>query len=236
VKNISVVLSALMVTLLGSGNLPTCAQQTLTPPQAYKAVQDGNARYLTGASKHTRIDVERRVETATYGQKPIAAILGCADSRVPPEIVLDQGFADLFVVRVAGNVSGPMELASLEYAVSVLNTPLIVVLGHTACGAVSTAMTGKPPFPGSLGALMDQLAPAVQHAKSTLGPKKNDAVARAVDDNVLHTMEEVLKSPVIKPAVAGKKVMIVGGVRDLKTGKIRWFGEHPSQSKLLAGK
>jgi carbonic anhydrase len=224
-----------MLTSLGSVNLPACAQPTLTPPQAYKAVQDGNARYLTGASKHTRIDAERRVETATFGQRPIAAILGCADSRVPPEIVLDQGFADLFVVRVAGNVAGPMELASLEYAVSVLNTPLVVVLGHTACGAVSTAMTGKPPFPGSIGALMDQLAPAVQHAKSTADPKKkNDATARAVDDNVLHTMEEVLKSPIIKPAVASKKVMIVGGVRDLKTGKIRWFGEHPGQAKMFA--
>lgn len=229
------VASILFVALLSISTASSgqAAQAAKTPAQAYKEVQAGNARYLTGASQHTRIDAERRVETATFGQKPIAAILGCADSRVPPEIVLDQGFADLFVVRVAGNVAGAMELASLEYAVAVLNTPLIVVLGHTKCGAVDSAMNGKPPFPGSIGALMDQIAPAVKHAKSTLGPIKNDAGLRAIDDNVLHSMEEILKSSVIKPAVASKKLMVVGGVRDLKSGKIRWFGEHPQQATIL---
>jgi carbonic anhydrase len=205
-------------------SVPVVAQ-TMTPAQAYKAVQDGNARYLTGASKHTRIDVERRVETATNGQKPIAAVLGCADSRVPPEIVLDQGFADLFVVRVAGNVAGDMELGSLEYAVAVLNTPLIVVLGHSQCGAVAAAVKDKPPFPGSIGALVDHILPAVKKAKSELGPKKNDVIERAIVANVYQGMRDVLKSPVIKPAVANKKVIVVGGVRDLMTGKVQWLGE-----------
>ncbi|MBK9205444.1 MAG: hypothetical protein IPL73_24075 [Candidatus Obscuribacter sp.] len=119
----------------------TCgALADVSPDAALKSLKAGNARYIDGKSIHPRIDAERRRATALEGQTPIAAVLGCADSRVPPEIVFDQGFADLFVVRVAGNVCAMPELASIEYSVAALKVPLIVVFGHTKCGAVEAAI------------------------------------------------------------------------------------------------
>lgn len=194
----------------------------VSPEAALKELKEGNARYVAGKSKHPRIDPERRMATSLEGQEPIAAILGCADSRVPPEIVYDQGFADLFVVRVAGNVSAVAELASLEYAVAVLHVPLIVVLGHTKCGAVEAAIKNKP-LPGNLPELVKMIRPAVEEASKTKGTAE-ELFARSIDKNVELSISEMMKrSPVIKGAVDSKKLKIVGALRHITDGHIDWL-------------
>jgi carbonic anhydrase len=135
------------------------AESTPSPEQVLKQLKEGNERYLTNVSKHARIDVERRVETAKKGQKPLSTVLGCSDSRVPVEIVFDQGFAEVFVVRVAGNICDTAELASVEYGTRYLGTPLLVVLGHSKCGAVDGAVSGAR-LEGSLPKLVAHITPA----------------------------------------------------------------------------
>jgi carbonic anhydrase len=212
--NVSVV-----VALLASISPAFC---NVTPDAALSRLKDGNARYVAGKSAHPRIDPERRNATALEGQEPIAAILGCADSRVPPEIMFDQGFAELFVVRVAGNVCAMPELASIEYAVVALHAPLIVVVGHTKCGAVDAAIKNKP-LPGSLPKLVEMIRPAVKSAEKDTS-SKDDLLLRATKSNVRQTIQAISEgSPVVKEALAAKKVKIVGAIRDIRDGHIDWM-------------
>lgn len=170
----------------------TCgALADVSPDAALKSLKAGNARYIDGKSIHPRIDAERRRATALEGQTPIAAVLGCADSRVPPEIVFDQGFADLFVVRVAGNVCAMPELASIEYSVAALKVPLIVVFGHTKRGAVEAAIKNKP-LPGSLPDLIKLIRPAVEEAEKEKGAGDN-LQTRATERNAVRIIEDLKK-------------------------------------------
>ncbi|MBS2003658.1 MAG: carbonic anhydrase [Cyanobacteria bacterium SZAS LIN-5] len=211
----------LSILVFSSLYCPLEAQCKVTPDAAIKALQNGNARYVSGKSKHPRIDPERRRATALEGQTPISAILGCADSRVPPEIIFDQGFADLFVVRVAGNVCAVPELASIEYAVAVLKVPSIVVLGHTKCGAVDAAIKNGA-LPGSLPELVKMIRPAVE---SSEGDKKSksDLLTRATEQNVRNTIAELTKSSVIKSAIDSKELKVVGAIRHLEDGHVTWL-------------
>lgn len=203
---------------------PVCFAAQLTPDQALAELKAGNARYMGGKSAHPRIDVDRRRATADNGQEPIAAILGCADSRVPPEIVFDQPFANLFVVRVAGNVCGIPELASIEYGVAALHTPLIVVLGHTKCGAVQAAVDKKP-LPGSLPELMSMIRPSVDAAEKDKNAG-DDLVTRATKQNVLHSMSVLMDlSPIVKNAVKDGKVKLVGAIREIRDGHIEFIDQ-----------
>mgnify|MGYP003387220541 CR=1 FL=1 len=211
-------LPTLCLTLLTA--LPAAHSQ-VSPDAASKALQDGNARYVAGKSTHPRIDPERRKATALEGQTPIAAILGCADSRVPPEIIFDQGFADLFVVRVAGNVAGALETASVEYSVAVLKVPLIVVLGHTKCGAVDAAIkNGK--LPGSLPELMKMIRPAVIEAEKEK-KTSTDLSTLAMEKNVNLAIATLEQSPVIKAAMDKKQIKILGAIRHIEDGHVTWL-------------
>ncbi len=175
----------------------------------------GNARYMTGKSSIPRIDPERREITATKGQKPIATILGCSDARVPPEIIFDQNFGKLFVIRVAGNVTGISEIASAEYGVHYLGTPLVVVLGHSSCGAVQAAVDNTE-LKGKLPKLISMIQPAITEAKKN----KTDYV----EENVRYQMKQLLSgSDVIQEAVKSKKIKVVGAVRDIKSGQVHWL-------------
>jgi carbonic anhydrase len=217
-KNQNLLPGLLGLALLAS----TCgALADVSPDAALKALKAGNARYIVGKSDHPRIDAERRRATALEGQTPIAAILGCADSRVPPEIVFDQGFADLFVVRVAGNVCAMPELASIEYSVAALKVPLIVVFGHTKCGAVDAAIKNKP-LPGSLPDLVKMIRPAVEEAEKEKGAG-DDLLTRATERNVVKIIEDLKKSPVIKAAIDAKQLKIVGAMRHIKDGHVSWL-------------
>lgn len=200
------------------------AEQKPSAEDALTKLKDGNKRYMAGASSVLRIDPVRREQTATKGQKPVATILGCSDSRVPPEIVFDQKFGNLFIIRVAGNVTGTSEIASAEFGVQYLGTPLVVVLGHSACGAVQAAVE-KTPLDGKLPKLVELISPAVDQVKkanSKLTGK--ELMEAAVEQNVRYQMSELTsKSDVLKKALADKKVMIVGAIRDINSGNVRWL-------------
>lgn len=200
------------------------AADATTWQDALANLKQGNQRYLQGITKYPRIDPVRRLRTATKGQKPIASILSCADARVPVETAFDKAFGDLFVVRVAGNVCEMAELASIEYGVLYLHTPLVVVLGHSQCGAVQAAITGGDALRGSLPLLMREIRPAVDAVRAKqpklAGEHLEDAV---IEENVRQQMAALLKSPGIKEAVDSNQVAIVGAVRNLKTGKIQWL-------------
>jgi carbonic anhydrase len=158
---------------------------------ALARLREGNARYQAFRQAHPRLDPEWRAELAA-GQNPFAAVLGCADSRVPPELIFDQGLGDLFVVRVAGNVVDETVLGSLEFAVNRLEVPLVLVLGHEGCGAVTAALGDAPP-PGALGALVRRVNPALQHAELPPdGAERVNAAARANARHVAQALSEAL--------------------------------------------
>jgi carbonic anhydrase len=186
--------------------LPAFAATEMTPDQALAALKQGNQRYLEGITKYPKNDPIRRLRTATEGQKPVASVLSCSDARMPVETVFDKAFGDLFVVRVAGNVCAMAELASLEYGVMYLHTPLVIVMGHTQCGAVDAALNGDAKLKGSLPLLVEEIRPA-----------------KSVEENVRRQLAAVLKSPGIKAAADEKRIAVLGAVCDIKTGKIQWL-------------
>ncbi len=183
----------------------------LTPAQALQRLMDGNARFVSGKPQGPHRSLARVHDTAA-DQKPFAAILSCADSRVPVELIFDQGFGDLFVVRNAGNVAAPQEFASLEYGAAVLGTKVLLVLGHSSCGAVKAAMAGKA-VPGQISVLYQHIRPAVDAGGGDL--------AKTVAANV-HFQAATLAqaSPVLADLVAQRALQVAGGVYDLATGKV----------------
>ena len=185
------------------------------PDQSLKALMEGNARYAQGHSIHPHGTVARRNEV-TSAQHPSAIVLGCADSRVPPEVIFDQGLGDIFVVRVAGNVAPDEVLASIEYAVAHLGSRLIIVLGHQSCGAVAAAVQdGKEE--GHLGSLIQRIQPAAQKAKAQAG----DTLDLAIRYNVQNTVSQLRSSaPILAEAVRRGKVKIIGARYDLATGTV----------------
>ncbi len=198
--------------------LPPKPQNVLSPDASLKRLMAGNARYVDGVSR--RHDFKHEREALAGGQNPFAAVLSCADSRIAPEYAFDAGRGDLFVCRVAGNFAGNETIASLEYAVAVLNTPLILVLGHDACGAVDATLKAikddKPP-PGHIPSLVDAIAPAAKAAMQQGGDVLDKAIRQNVIDNVAK-----LKSaaPILDAAVGQGKLKVVGGIYRLTTGKV----------------
>ena len=178
----------------------------------------GNAHFLAKKFEHPHQTSARQKELAS-GQHPHCAILTCADSRVPPEILFDQGLGDMFDVRVAGNIAGDAETASIEYAAEHLHVPLVVVMGHTQCGAVTAALEGGE-LPGKLPSLIAALRPAVDQSAHEPG----DRVANAVRDNVVHVVNQLRAArPVLSELTAAGKLRIVGAVYALETGKVEWL-------------
>ncbi|PID77468.1 MAG: carbonic anhydrase [Deltaproteobacteria bacterium] len=186
-----------------------------TADEALKILMDGNKRFVSGELKHPNHCEESRQAKAPK-QEPIAAILSCADSRVPPVDLFDQGIGDLFVVRVAGNVIGDHTLGSLEYAVCYLHTPLIIVMGHSYCGAVAAVSSGA-----ALGGHMASLGPAIQTAiKNSEGHEgdKNNNTAREL---ARMTAKKIAESePIIADYVKEGKVKVVPAYYNLKTGEV----------------
>lgn len=214
---------ALVSMILLTSIQPSFAAES-SSKESVDSLTAGNSRYMTGKSTVPRVDPERREITATSGQHPIATILGCSDARVPPEIIFDQKFGNLFVIRVAGNVTGVSEIASAEYGVHYLKTPLVVVLGHSSCGAVKAAADNAQ-LKGKLPKLIDLIQPAVNEAKKNhKDPKSADFVDACIEENVRYQMKQLLAgSDLIKEAVKSKQVSVVGAIRDIKTGQVRWL-------------
>jgi len=191
--------------------------------EALRRLIDGNARFVAGASVQWVPSPERMARLAE-SQHPFATVLGCSDSRVPPELVFDQGPGDLFVVRVAGNVMGSEILGSLAYALGHLETPLFVVLGHEGCGAVRAALEarrGGATESGPLGALVDAILPALDGLDPSLSPA--DELDHAVEANVRSTVRRLAATPAGRAALERGAIDLVGAVYELTTGRVRFL-------------
>ncbi|HUK63335.1 MAG TPA: carbonic anhydrase [Dongiaceae bacterium] len=180
----------------------------------------GNEHHASHRYTHPHQTAQRQRELVG-GQHPHAVVLSCADSRVAPEIVFDQGLGDLFDIRVAGNIAADAEIASIEYAAEHLHTPLVVVMGHQSCGAVAAAIEGGNP-PGHLPTLVAAIRPAVSQARGLPG----DLSDNAVRINVERVVQQPRSSrPVLAKLVSEKKLRIVGAVYSLNTGRVTWLPE-----------
>lgn len=199
---------------------PPIPENVLTPDQALERLMAGNGRYVSG--KTTTVDFALTRQALARGQNPYACLLSCADSRIGPEYCFDEGRGDLFVTRVAGNFVTTDILASLEYGTAVLGAPLIMVLGHTSCGAIQAAVkayTENASFPGHIQTLTTALAPSVRQA---IQSAKGDAlVAAATRDNVRLNVKMLQESnPILSERVAKGQLKIVGGIYELGTGRV----------------
>jgi carbonic anhydrase len=211
----------------------TTREASPTAGEVLRTLKAGNRRYATDQPLHPHSDPRRRRETA-FEQHPIATIIACSDSRVPVEQIFDAGIGDLFVIRVAGNICDTDEIASIEYGTEHLHTPLVVVLGHTSCGAVTAAATHAKVH-GNIAALVHHIDPAVEKAQRE-HPELHDQafVECAVRENVLQSMADLLRgSPDVRDLIRAGKVQVIGAVYHLDSGEVEWLGPHPRQRELL---
>jgi len=197
---------------------PAKPQNVLTPDGAFSRLMKGNERYVEGVTR--RHDFRSEREALARDQNPFAAILSCADSRIAPEYAFDSFRGDLFVVRVAGNFLNEDNLASFEYGVAVLGTPVLMVLGHGSCGAVSAtikAIKDNAPPPGHLPSLVSALTPAVRDATG----KPGDLLENATKANIRLTVAQLKSAtPILAKAVEQAKLRVVGGYYNLATGQV----------------
>lgn len=195
------------------------------PAEALKRLVDGNARFVKGQSSHPNQSTDRR-ELVARGQNPIAIVLACADSRVAPEILFDQGIGDLFVIRNAGNLLDDHVLGSMEYAVEHLNVRLIVALGHSQCGAAKAALAGGH-APGHVASIVASLAPTVNATRFEPGDKLHNLIRGNVENAVFHIEKA---EPFLNAAVAQGRLRVVGATYNLVSGKVEFL--KPADVKL----
>ncbi len=212
------------------------AQQPTTAPTADEALgmlEEGNARWVSAKTQSPNTSADRRTEVAG-GQHPFVTILTCADSRLPVERIFDCGVGDVFVIRVAGAVAGGSETGTIEYGVEHLKTPLLVVMGHSKCGAVAAAASNADVH-GKVAELVSHIKPAVDRARKANPEADSNAVATiAVKENVWQSIFDLYKtSESLRQSVSGGKLKVVGAIYDITTGKVELLGEHPWQAALL---
>jgi carbonic anhydrase len=197
---------------------PPKPQNVISPDASLERLLKGNARYVKGLAR--RHDFKHEREALAGGQNPYAAILSCADSRIAPEYAFDSGRGDLFVCRVAGNFANTETIASLEYAIAVLNVPLILVLGHDSCGAVDAAiksLADNTTLPGHMPSLVAGIAPAVKAVSQQGG----DTLSKAIRQNVIDTVANLTSAtPILSAAVEQRKIRVVGGIYRLGNGRV----------------
>jgi carbonic anhydrase len=203
---------------MSSEEAPAC-----TAEEALTRIIEGNDRFVRGEARFPTLQKDILADLAR-GQRPYATIIGCSDARVPPELVFDAGFGELFIVRVAGNIISPEVMGTLQYAAVHLHTPLFVVLGHEGCGAVNAAVAVKwhgETAPTRIGLLLDRIVPGLPDAlASSLPETRLDA---AVEANVRWSMRQLLETPEGQARIAEGILMLVGAVYELKTGRVRFL-------------
>lgn len=206
--------------LLGAN--PTGQRTSLSPDEVLQDLLDGNARFASGKTQSPR-RTPQDFALLSDSQLPEAIVIACADSRVPPELLFDQGVGDLFVVRIAGNIvsgAGAVVKGSIEYAVAELGVKLIMVLGHSNCGAVKAAVkhiNDQDPLPGAIDEMVKLIRPAVERAKQLQG----NVVENSIRENVLLGVERLKGlEPIIKEPVAAGRLKVVGATYDLATGRV----------------
>ena len=216
--------TATTTTVTVPASIPVFATESPRPnisdaDMALTELKQGNRRFVEARMMHPDQNPETRLSLAK-SQSPFAIVLSCSDSRLPPEVVFDQGLGDLFVVRVAGNIVDPAGMGSIEYAVGHLGSPLIVVLGHQNCGAVSATLeslqTGHPPH-GDVAALVTAITPAVAVAETQPG---DDLLAKTIKANAEQSRDQILQSKELKPALDSGKLKVVTGYYSLDDGVV----------------
>lgn len=209
-----------------AAELSSIAPPSLSPDDALQKLIDGNQRFVQHQPQYPD-QSEARLREVAQAQHPFATILSCADSRVPAEIVFDQGIGDIFDVRIAGNIATPESVGSIEYAVGLLGTPLLMVLGHERCGAVTAAVQNES-LPGEINTFVKAILPAVKRVKAQPGyvavkrvkAQPGDLVDQAVVANVHYQIEQLQRSPLLMERLQSGKLKIVGGRYDLDTGTV----------------
>jgi carbonic anhydrase len=194
-----------------------------TAEQALTRLIEGNERFVEGKARFPTVQMEVLAELAK-GQQPYATILGCSDSRVPPELVFDAGFGELFIVRLAGNVISAEVMGTLQYASVHLRTPLFVVLGHEGCGAVQAALAAKRHGPRErerIARLLDNIMPGLNGLDP--GMSAHEQLLAAVEANVRWSMHQLLETPEARARQAEGVLKLVGAVYELKTGRVRFL-------------
>ncbi len=198
--------------------LTTIIQAQVPADSALNSLVEGNKRFVEGSSVRPHQDLQR-IKEVSLGQKPFAIIVGCSDSRVPSEIIFDQGLGDLFIVRTAGQVSSFASWGSIEFGNAILGAKLIVVMGHSKCGAVAAACK-LPDVPGHIVTLINAIKPAAQLAKTQAG----DEVENAVKINVALQVQQLQNmEPVLTKAIRSGELKIVGAVYNLETGNVEFL-------------
>ncbi len=201
----------------------------IPPHEAFQRLKEGNQRFLSGVSARDTLASQARRQQLVSGQKPFAVILACADSRIPPEVLFDQGLGDLFVVRIAGNIAASSQIGSLEYAVTQLRTHLIVVMGHTGCGAIAAAVEQildpswqtSPHLQKVIDYIRPSLAGEIPEDLLQDGPALAEYATRKNVDHVLRQLP--LQSEVLSQAAAAKELAMVGAEYNLETGVVEFF-------------
>lgn len=203
-------------------------ETTVTPNEALRRLKAGNQRFLQGGHSLTALDLEKMRGELVSGQHPFAVVIACSDSRVPPSLVFDQDLGDLFVIRVAGNVVGPSQVASVEYAVDVLKSSLVVVVGHTGCGAIGAAVKAmlNPDlhYSPSMDMLVGRIGEAVKENPAFIDAPSIDAKCTiAGRANVQHALENLVSlSDIIRTAVSEGRLELIGAEYDMASGVVHW--------------
>lgn len=193
-----------------------------TSSDSLKILKEGNSRMTSGKTLQKDLSAESREVLSTKGQSPFAVVLSCSDSRVPPELIFDQGVGDLFVIRNAGNVVDTTTLGSIEYGAYKLNSPLIVVLGHEQCGAVDATVKGNATNT-NIDSIIDNIKPVFSKVNSANSSKNTNITTETEDENIRYQMDKIKSSATIKKLIEQNKVNIVGAKYDLNTGKVTFL-------------
>jgi len=197
--------------------------------KALQTLIDGNQRYIAGTSDDAELTITTRRQSINAGQSPFAVILGCSDSRVPVELVFNQGLGDLFVIRVAGNIAAPSQIGSVEYACQHLGTRLVVVLGHSHCGAINATVDS---LLGELNELSPNIASIVDHVSPAVHPvvmhkqytDKDELVHQAMRANVEQSVSGLqMRSPILRDMVNRNKIKIIGAEYSIETGVVDFY-------------
>jgi carbonic anhydrase len=210
----------------------TIAPPSLTPEQVLLQLRRGNEAFLAGRTIAPDVRGRRRLAVAR-AQYPVAVLVSCSDSRVPPEVLFGKGLGELFIIRNAGNTIDTAAMGSLEYAVAELNVPLVVVMGHERCGAVAAAVSvveQGATFPGSIGRMVEPIVPAVLEAKRRGAPDLLDASVRA---NVSRTVARLrdFSEPMVLDRIKSGRLRVVGARYDLDDGRVDFFDEGMSATR-----
>ncbi len=208
--------------------------EAMAPAAVLQMLAEGNERWVKNTPTAPNTDPARRASVAENGQKPMVTVLTCADSRLPVERMFDRGVGEVFVVRVAGNVIGDELTGTIEYGLGHLKTPLLVVMGHTKCGAVAAAASNADVH-GKVRTIVQDIAPAVERARQqNPGADVATLTSAAIRENVWQTIFDLLRtSDDVRSMVASGQVQVVGAIADISTGKVEFMGPHPWQSELV---